>query len=132
MTRSHWYTRLTHYALASTLVAVALPLHAEEFPWWYTKLLSYHMPAWLIQVLQQPWTVIGTAGAILLLVLIIKILLAIKLKRANRDLARLKEEHARALHQIDTLKTVKAHQQTTIAHLSALIAHQAKQIARQD
>lgn len=103
------------------LTTTAPLLQTSVFPWWYTALLSRHMPHWLIKALENP-TIIATIVAIIILTKLTTLhYLAKKLRAARKLNTELQEQHAALIKEHSLLQKAYDQQKTMNEQLTTLL-----------
>lgn len=89
---------------------------SSTFPWWYRTMLSFHLPQWLIQIMEQPEIAAYIVSGVSCILALCFLTLIIKLFLARRTIKKLSAERDSYRQQYEQLN-----HQITIAQLSQIL-----------
>jgi len=100
-----WWPLFTLLILsAAAAVLAALKTGDMKLPWWYSKMLRWMMPTWLMPILERPWFITGAMIVFFISKLAVVAFLTAQLVLTRRKLARLIEAHRSLQRQHEELQ----------------------------
>jgi len=120
MNRNKELLKLKAAAICAIICCYAAQVNAA-FPWWYNKMLSWHMPAWLINILENPWIALSGIAIFVTITTTVIGFLARKLYLSQKELAELQKRHSHLQAQHTLLKSNHAESQAIIRHLAVFV-----------
>lgn len=87
---------------------------AQQFPWWFQKLLLHYLPSYVVRLLEDPWIVGVIIGAFFVIKFFTVSYITYKLMKERKLRKKIEVDHAKLLENYEKLKITTTEQQTAM------------------